>query len=238
MGANVAAAFAMLGGAAALVTNVGDDERGGRSLADLRAFGVDVARVNTMRAPTFWTLGLLDGRGEKSLLEFRSDAFSPAWDRIDWSVLDGAGFAYTTCFEAEGALRLYAESRARGVPTALDLERVDDDQKERLAELVGATPTSSSARPAAARALAGVRSTPGPPMPSWREAPASWRSPWVGQAVRSSTRESLGSAFRATEWPSSTPPARATASPARSSMDSRLDGASGLAPSWRTSWRR
>jgi len=124
MGANAAAAFAALGGHAALVASVGDDDRGARALAELTARGVDLASVAHLRAPTFWTLALLGAGGEKSLLQFETPALRVPWESVDWSVLDGATFAHTIADEGEGNLRLVAEARQRGVKVAVDVEPV------------------------------------------------------------------------------------------------------------------
>ena len=125
MGANVAAAFVTLGGSAALVSSIGNDERGRQSLADLQAIGVDVGHVVTTEDSTFWTLALLDAQGEKSLVEFSTQASSPQWDQIEWSLLDGAKVAYTVGAEGRHACRLFYECRERGITTALDIESAD-----------------------------------------------------------------------------------------------------------------
>ena len=124
MGANAAAAFAALGGRAALVASVGDDERGLRALAELTERGVDLASVAHLRAPTFWTLALLGAGGEKSLLQFETPALRVPWESVDWSVLEGATFAHTIADEGDGNLRLVAEARQRGVRVAVDVEPV------------------------------------------------------------------------------------------------------------------
>jgi ribokinase len=124
MGANAAAAFAALGGRAALVASVGDDERGARALAELTERGVDLGSVAHLKAPTFWTLALLGAGGEKSLLQFETPALRVPWGSVDWSVLDGAAFAHTIADEGEGNLRLIAEARQRGVRVAVDVEPV------------------------------------------------------------------------------------------------------------------
>src|SRR4051794_32040409 len=80
MGANVAAAFATLGGQASLVASAGDDERGRRSLEDLKARGVDTSSVHVVAgSETFWTLALLSAEGEKCLVQFQTDAFMTPW---------------------------------------------------------------------------------------------------------------------------------------------------------------
>lgn len=136
MGANAAAAFAALGGRAALVAAVGDDERGRAALADLDARGIDLSGVAHLDAATFWTLALLAGDGEKSLLQFATPALHVPWQTVDWSVLDGAAFAHTIADEGEGNLRLIAEARARGVRVSIDIEpsELDGGLRARLLE--------------------------------------------------------------------------------------------------------
>jgi len=139
MGANVAAAFARLGGRAALVSCVGGDERGRRNLADLSAADVDVSRVVTVGGETFWTIALIDDDGEKSLVEFSGEASGPPWGRIDWAVLDGAAVAYTVGAEGGHACELFDQCRARGVTTALDLESADLDDDAMIGALLART---------------------------------------------------------------------------------------------------
>lgn len=125
MGANAAAAFAALGGRAALVASVGDDERGAASLKDLTERGVDIRAVAHLRSPTFWTLALLGSGGEKSLLQFATPALHVPWATVDWSVLDGATFAHTIADEGDGNLELIREARERGVKVSVDIEPVE-----------------------------------------------------------------------------------------------------------------
>jgi len=134
MGANAAAAFAALGGRAALVASVGNDERGARSLADLAERGVDTGAVVRVDGATFWTLALLGANGEKSLLQFATPALYVPWASVDWAILDGATFAHTVADEGEGNLRLIEEARRRGVRVSVDIEPVTlaPDLRDRL----------------------------------------------------------------------------------------------------------
>lgn len=68
MGANVAAAYAALGGRVSLVSAVGRDAAGQASLATLRRLGVDTSRVAEGDGSTFETLAMIDGSGEKAML--------------------------------------------------------------------------------------------------------------------------------------------------------------------------
>jgi ribokinase len=157
MGANVAAAFTTLGGTSALITNVGNDARGRAALADLRRRRVDVTRVTTVADSTFWTFALLDAQGEKSLVEFRTAAFSPSWESIDWSVLDGARIAYTTGFEGANAAALFHECRNLGITSALDIEGADWSDSKTLRDMVKLTDVLFC-RPEYCRALTGAES--------------------------------------------------------------------------------
>lgn len=157
MGANAAAAFAALGGRAALVASVGDDERGARALAELTERGVDLAAVAHLEAPTFWTLALLGARGEKSLLQFATPALRVPWASVDWSILDGALFAHTVADEGDGNLRLIAEARQRGVMASVDIEPValEEEMRDQLLRGVKVVFTT----------LAGLESLDAPPRP-------------------------------------------------------------------------
>jgi ribokinase len=124
MGANVAAAFAALGGRAALAASVGDDDRGRRALEDLSARGIDLSAVAHLDGPTFWTLALLAAEGEKTLLQFSTPALFVPWGSIDWTLLDGAAFAHTIADEGEDNLRLIEEAGHRGVRVSIDIEPV------------------------------------------------------------------------------------------------------------------
>lgn len=147
MGANAAAAFAALGGHAALVASVGDDERGARCLEDLARWGVNLGQVAHLHGPTFWTLALLGGTGEKSLLQFATPALNVPWASVDWSILDGATFAHTVADEGDGNLHLIDEARRRGVKVSVDIEPLQlgtDARDELLAgvEIVFSTPAA------------------------------------------------------------------------------------------------
>jgi ribokinase len=147
MGANAAAAFAALGGGAALVAAVGNDARGRQALEDLNARGVNLSAVSHLDAPTFWTLALLGNSGEKSLLQFATPALHVQWATVDWSILDGAQFAHTVANEGEGNLRLIDEARSRGVRVSVDVEpgHLPDALRDRLlvgSEVVFATPAA------------------------------------------------------------------------------------------------
>ena len=114
--ANTAAAFAGLGGEAALITSLGDDVWAARLQASLRSEGV---RVHAARhpGPSGRLAALIDDRGERSFVTERgaADALEPADLRL--SGLRGAdvlhGPAYSLFTEPLGATALEAAARAR-----------------------------------------------------------------------------------------------------------------------------
>jgi sugar/nucleoside kinase (ribokinase family) len=113
---NTAAAFAALGGAAALITSLGDDAWAGSLLSSLRADGVMVHAVRHA-GPSGRLAALIDDRGERSFVTERgaADALEPADLRAGW--LRGADAlhvpAYSLFTEPLGAAALEAASRAR-----------------------------------------------------------------------------------------------------------------------------
>jgi ribokinase len=125
MGANAASAFAALGGRAALVARVGRDRRGEICLADLRARGVDVQSVVSVDAETFWSLALVDPSGEKSLIQFESDAFPVPWGEHNVTLLDYARACHTVAEGSPGLLETLRYCRSRSLQTSLDLEPAD-----------------------------------------------------------------------------------------------------------------
>lgn len=80
MGANVAAAFAALGGRAAVVSAVGRDAAGASSLDTLRRLKVDTSRIFQGQGGTFETLAMIDASGEKAMLLLETPTLAGAGD--------------------------------------------------------------------------------------------------------------------------------------------------------------
>jgi ribokinase len=142
-GGGVAAVqLARLVGEATLVTALGDDEHGRRSLARLGELGVD-ARASMRQAPTRTAVTLVDDAGERTITTF-GQRLEPHGDdeQADWDTLGDVDAIYFTAGD-EGALRaarrsarvLVASPRARhalGHGVALDaLVLSGDDEIER-----------------------------------------------------------------------------------------------------------
>ncbi len=155
-GAVAAVQLARLGGEAVLVTAVGDDEHGRRSLARLNELGVDV-HVATRTAPTRRAVTLLDDAGERTIttfgarLEPRGQDGTPALQ----SALAGVDAVYFTAGDVavlriarEATRVLVASPRAlhalgHGVPLEAlvlsgedEIERRELDRGQDEAELV------------------------------------------------------------------------------------------------------
>jgi ribokinase len=140
-GAVAAVQLARLAGAAALVTELGDDEYGRRSVTRLSELGVDV-RASVVEAPSRRAVTLVDKGGERTITTFGPRLEPRGGDTPErWDALDGIDALYFTAGD-EQQLRsaraharvLVASPRARhalGHGVALDaLVLSGDDELE------------------------------------------------------------------------------------------------------------
>ena len=137
MAATAAAAIAALGGRAALWSRVGEDAAGDRLVAMLDRLGVDAAQVRRFPgARTPISAVLVDRAGERLLAVFPGGELpdDPGW--LPLRKVSDAGAVLADCRWRDGALALFAEARARGVPSVLDADLLPDP--EDLAPLVAA----------------------------------------------------------------------------------------------------
>jgi sugar/nucleoside kinase (ribokinase family) len=137
MSANLAVTFARLGGSVALVAHVGRDARGATSIEHLRQTAVDISRVTEVDDPTFWTMSLIDARGERSMVEFASEAIHPPWELA----VPGAfgKIAYTIGSETSAAIEPFRQFQARGMITAVDADYAEIQSERQLEQLLGVT---------------------------------------------------------------------------------------------------
>jgi ribokinase len=147
-GAVVAVQLARLAGEAVLVTALGDDEQGRRSVARLNELGVEV-RAARRAAPTRRALTLVDDAGERAITTF-GPRLDPLGEDVEaeWQRLEGVDAVYFTAGD-EAALRaartaarvLVASPRARaalGHGVGLDaLVLSGEDELERQAAARG-----------------------------------------------------------------------------------------------------
>ena len=110
-GAVAAVQLARLAGEAVLVTVLGDDEYGRRSVTRLNELGVDV-RASVVGSPTRRAVTLVDGAGERGITTFgaRLDPHGEE-GKERWSALGGMDAAFFTAGD-EAALRV-ARAHAR-----------------------------------------------------------------------------------------------------------------------------
>jgi ribokinase len=149
-GAVAAVQLARLAGGAVLVTTLGDDEYGRRSLPRLVRLGVDV-HASLVAAPSRRAVTLVDERGERTITTF-GPRLDPHGElaREHWGALDQSDAVYFTAGDA-AALRaarararvLVASPRARaalghGVPLdALVLSDDDEIELDDAADALG-----------------------------------------------------------------------------------------------------
>lgn len=122
MAGNAASAFAMLGGAAGVVSTVGDDVRGRIAVDDLRARGVGTTWICTVGEPTLWTIALLTPEGDRTLLEFPVPVPEAKYKRFPAVALEGVRFIHVGASEGASALPVMEQARRHGATVALDLE--------------------------------------------------------------------------------------------------------------------
>jgi ribokinase len=140
-GAVAAVQLARLAGEAVLMTALGDDELGRRSLARLRELGVKVSAAARPGAETRRAVTLVDEGGERTITTFGPRLQPIGGDELPWEELQGMDAVYFTAGDvgallaARAARVLLASPRARdalGHGVRLDaLVMSEDDPIER-----------------------------------------------------------------------------------------------------------
>jgi ribokinase len=137
MAANLAVAYTRLGGTARLFARVGRDAHRTLAMDALLRTSIDVSAVEEVDDPTFWTLSLIDGKGERSMVEFLSEAIHPPWAAVGDG--QGAKAAYTIGSEAAAALEPFRRFQSHGICTALDADFAEVDSESSLRALLQVT---------------------------------------------------------------------------------------------------
>ena len=135
MAANAAVTGARLGGAVSFWGRGGDDAAGREMRAALAAEGIDVANFKLFADGRSSVSGIIvDASGERQIVNFRG-SFPEA---ADWLPLDDVAKASAVLADprwVDGAVAMFAEARARGIPTVLDGDVADAKVFERLLPL-------------------------------------------------------------------------------------------------------
>ncbi|MBS7702120.1 PfkB family carbohydrate kinase [Chelatococcus asaccharovorans] len=135
MAATAAVAVARLGGQAAFWGRAGRDLAGEAMKRELVAEGVDASGLALIDgAQSSLSAIIIDGQGERQLVNFRGDL--P--DEADWLPLNQVSEASAVLVDPRwptGALALFRAARAAGVPTVLDGDVTETDAFQHLLPL-------------------------------------------------------------------------------------------------------
>lgn len=123
MAANAAAAIARLGGQASWYGRVGDDELGAHALAGLAAEGVDASAARRIvGARTSHSVVLVDGRGDRAIVLYGSEALEPDASWLPLDKIVGNAVVLADIRWVEGAVRALAAARQAARPAVLDAD--------------------------------------------------------------------------------------------------------------------
>ena len=146
MAANASAAIARLGGNVSLWARIGDDAAGGLIRHQLRAAGVGTSHVRAFDGVSSATAAVIvDMRGERLVISEDDHEFPLTADWLPLSDVADAAVVVSDLTWLEGTLAVFAEARAQGVPTVLD---IDLDSGALLKHVIGLTDYAIFSAPA------------------------------------------------------------------------------------------
>ena len=120
--ANAAVAVARLGGAARLITPLGDDRLGDELVAELEELGVDTSLVRRVPgARSSLSMAVIDADGERTIVN-HTDPKTFAGTSVAGSDLAGSDAVLADSHWPEGAAQALAWARANGKPGVLDFD--------------------------------------------------------------------------------------------------------------------
>ena len=126
MAANAAVAVARLGGEAHFWGPAGEDGVADVMGAQLRAAGVDAARLRRFPGMSSSTSAILiDARGERLIVSYRGTALDAAADWLPLDEIASAGAVLADVRWPEGAISALRAARSAGVPGVLDADSAD-----------------------------------------------------------------------------------------------------------------
>jgi sulfofructose kinase len=124
MSAHAAIAVARLGGQAAFWGRVGDDAAGAELTAAMAAEGVDITGLRRFEgAQTPLSAVIIDKHGERSIITYRGTGLAAETEWLPMDMLDGAGAVLCDPRWLQGTTAVFAEARARKIPSVLDAEK-------------------------------------------------------------------------------------------------------------------
>ncbi|MGY3036938.1 sulfofructose kinase [Bradyrhizobium sp. USDA 4354] len=135
MAANASVAIARLGASVTFWGRAGNDAAGHEMKSSFTAEGVDVENFRLFPDGRSSVSGIIvDSSGERQIVNFRG--LYP--EAADWLPLEAVARASSVLADprwVEGAVTLFREARARGIPTVLDGDMADAEVFERLLPL-------------------------------------------------------------------------------------------------------
>ena len=135
MAANASVAIARLGGAAAFWGRAGDDAAGHEMRSALAAEGIDVENFRLFKDGRSSVSGVIvDKSGERQIVNFRG-RFPEEADWLPLSEVADASAVLADPRWVDGAVALFGQARAFGIPTILDGDVADAEIFERLLPL-------------------------------------------------------------------------------------------------------
>jgi sulfofructose kinase len=135
MAANASVAVARLGGRASFWGRGGDDAAGHQMRESLAREQVGVENFKLFTGGRSSVSGVIvDASGERQIVNFRG-SFPTEADWLPLAEIAGASAVLADPRWPEGAVALFGEARARGVPTILDADMADAEVFERLLPL-------------------------------------------------------------------------------------------------------
>lgn len=166
--ATALATCANLGLRANYVGAIGDDDDGGRVLAELASRGIGTAGVRVVECPTATAILLIDEAGERLVLWRRHPDLVMGADAAFEHVVEHAKLVHVDDVDVEASIRAARLARVRGIPVTCDIDHVTERTRDLLslvsspvlAEHVPAALTGESDPERALRLLG--RGRPGP----------------------------------------------------------------------------
>lgn len=143
--ATAAVAIARLGGTALFWGRVGDDSAGGRILAELGEWGVDVQNAKLCpdsRSPV--SAVVVDDMGERMIVAFADAELDPSPDWLPLDAVAGLDAVMVDARWPQGSQCVLSAAKAHDIPSILDADATPDDAARALLPLASHVAFSSA----------------------------------------------------------------------------------------------